>query len=67
MRNLIITAAAVAAVATLSSAPVSAEPENWGPSKVGNMCYKQAADSGRELRFGAWGACPKTASAPRRR
>jgi hypothetical protein len=66
MRNLIITAAAVAAVAMLSSAPVSAEPENWGATKVGNMCYKAAGDSGRELRFGSWGACPKPASAKKR-
>jgi hypothetical protein len=66
MRNLIITAAAVAAVATLSAAPVSAEPENWGPSKVGNQCYKAAYDSGRELKFGTWGACPQQAAQARR-
>jgi hypothetical protein len=66
MRNLIITAAAVAAVAVLASAPANADPENWGPSKVGNMCYKPAADSAREMKFGTWAACPKPASAKRR-
>jgi hypothetical protein len=62
MRNLIITAAAVAALATLASAPVNADPQNWGPPKVGNLCYKPAGDSARELKFGTWGTCPKPAA-----
>jgi hypothetical protein len=65
MRNIIIAAAAVTAVATLAAAPASAEPENWGPNKMGNQCYAPAKDSGRELKFGTWGACPEAAATTR--
>ena len=63
MRNLIITAAAVTAVATLASAPASAA-ESWGPSRVGNQCFSPApgGTGGRDLLFGTWGACPQPAA-----
>jgi hypothetical protein len=62
MRNLIITAAAVTAVATLAL-PAGAV-EAWGPSRVGNQCFSPAAGGTgtRDLVFGTWGACPQPAA-----
>jgi len=64
MRHLLITAAAVTAfVASLASTPASAI-DNYGPTKAGNQCFTPGHSQGRDLGFGAWGACPQTASAP---
>ena len=62
MRKFVISAAAMTALAALlSSAPASAV-ENYGPNKVGNQCFTAAVTWGRDLAFGAWGACPQPAS-----
>jgi len=63
MRNFLITAAALAAFATLASVPAGAA-ENFGPSRAGNQCFTPApgGTGGRDLAFGSWAACPKTAS-----
>jgi len=62
MRKFVITSAAMTAFAALLvSAPAKAA-ESWGPSKVGNQCFSAAQAHGRDLGFGAWSACPQTAS-----
>jgi hypothetical protein len=69
MRKFVISAAAMTAFAALlASAPANAL-ENYGPNKVGNQCFTPAHQSGRDLAFGSWGACPQpasTAAAPAR-
>lgn len=62
MRNLIITAAAVTAVATFAL-PAGAV-ESWGPNRVGSQCFSPAGGGtgGRDLVFGTWGACPQKAA-----
>lgn len=61
MRNILITAAAVTAFATFASVPAGAA-ENWGPTKVGNECFKASSDAARDARHGYWAACPQAAS-----
>ena len=61
MRKFVISATAVAAFALMASVPANAI-ENYGPSKVGNQCFSPAHQSGRDLAFGTWGACPQPAS-----
>jgi hypothetical protein len=62
MRNFLITAATVTAVAMLASAPAGAA-ESFGPNKVGNQCFTPSPAFGREMTFGSWGACPQPAAA----
>ncbi len=59
MRNYLIAAAVVTAVATLASAPAGAV-DNFGPNKVGNQCF--TSSTARDMTFGVWGACPQPAS-----
>jgi len=47
--------------AFLAAAPANAI-ENYGPSKVGNQCFTGSPGWGRDLAFGAWGACAQPAS-----
>ena|SRR6266478_403187 len=62
MRKFIVSAAAMTAFAALlASAPANAL-ENYGPSQVGNQCFKPAHSQGRDFNFGSWGACPQPAS-----
>jgi len=62
MRKIIISTTALTAFAALlASAPANAV-DNYGPSKVGNQCFKASPHWGRELAFGTWGACPQPAS-----
>ncbi len=62
MRKFVISAAAMTALtALLASAPANAL-DNYGPSKVGNQCFKPAHAQGRDFTFGTWGACPQPAS-----
>jgi hypothetical protein len=64
MRQFTISAAAMTVFATLlASAPASAV-DSWGPSKVGNQCFKASQAQTRDLGFGVWTACPETASTP---
>jgi hypothetical protein len=54
----------------LASAPAQAEHLNGAPAKNGNQCFKYTQGptfpqgGSRDERFGAWVACPQTASAP---
>jgi len=70
MRKFVISATAVTAFAALmASAPANAM-DNYGPTKVGNQCFKASTTVGRDMSFGTWGACPQPASvsvAPRRK
>ena len=60
MRKFVISAAAMTALAAFL-APANAI-ENYGPNKIGDQCFSPAHQSGRDLTFGTWGACPKPAS-----
>jgi len=63
MRKLTIVAATIAFGTLLASAPVQAAYEHGGPIKVGNQCITHAPGFGtRDSRWGAWSACPQTAS-----
>ena len=62
MNKLIFAAAAIAMSAML--VPAQAENLQGGPKQVGNQCFKFAPSYERDGRWGSWGACPQTASAP---
>ena len=65
MRQFAISAAvATVFAALLASAPAQADVLNGAPAKAGNQCFKFSTGQGRDERFGSWGACPQTASAP---
>jgi len=64
MGKLTIAAMTIAFGAMLASAPAVADDLHGGPAKVGTQCFKMAPGMDREQRFGSWGACPQTASAP---
>jgi hypothetical protein len=66
MRQFTISAVAVTAFAALlASAPAQADSLNGAAAKNGNQCFTFSPTSGsRDARWGYWGACPQTASAP---
>jgi uncharacterized membrane protein len=62
MHKLTIAAATIAFGALLASAPAKADSLNGAPEKNGNQCFTFSPGGSRDSRFGAWGACPQTAS-----
>jgi hypothetical protein len=64
MKKLTFSAAAIIAVAgVLASASANAEHNSGGPIIKGDQCFTYGKAQSHDLRFGTWGACPKTASA----
>jgi hypothetical protein len=62
MRHFLITAAAMTAfAASLASVPARADM-NYGPTQVGNKCFKWNGTNARDATFGYWAECPKPAS-----
>ncbi len=69
MRHVLISAAALTAFVTFLAIPAKADM-HFGPTQVGNQCFKWQATNSRDATFGYWSECPKPASvvsAPRRR
>jgi hypothetical protein len=62
MRQFLIGAAATAALTTLASVPANADM-HFGPTQVGNQCFKWQGTNARDATFGYWSVCPKPASA----
>lgn len=61
MRHFLITAAAMTAFAALLAVPAKADM-HYGPTQVGNQCFKWNGTNARDATFGYWGECPKPAS-----
>lgn len=64
MRQFAISVAALTAFGVMLTA---AQADNLlgAPAKSGTQCFKFAQSSdGRDARWGSWGPCPQTASAP---
>jgi hypothetical protein len=64
MRQLMMTVMALAAFGAMV-ATVQAEVLHGGPVKNGNQCFRYAAGSDKDGRFGTWSACSQAASVRR--
>ena len=62
MRQFMVAVTAVAAFGAMVAA-AQAEILHGGPLKNGNQCFKYSSGNDKDGRFGAWGACPQSASA----
>ena len=63
MKKLTFFAAIISVAGVLASASAYAEHGAGGPVVNGNQCFTYMKGTGHDDMWGAWGACPPTASA----
>ena len=66
MRSVFVAAATAMIVfgAMPPLVPAQADDIHGAPIKSGDQCFHNSPGLDRDARFGYWGACPQTASAP---
>jgi hypothetical protein len=65
MRQFVLMVTALTAFGALA-ATAQAENLQGAPMRNGNQCFKYSPGNDKDGRFGAWAACPETASTPAR-
>jgi hypothetical protein len=55
---------AATALTIFAATAAQADSINGAPLQKGNQCFIYSKGNDKDARFGSWGACPQTASAP---
>jgi hypothetical protein len=63
MRRFTVPVVALAAFGVMLTA-AQADSLGGAPTQKGNQCFIYSKGNDKDGRFGSWGSCPQTASAP---